>query len=129
MRRNDARFTLALLSSLSVLAACESTDKKKEDPNANILLRDENNYRATGKLSIPTVETASATDLDICWENVVSDIQCHDVAPMADVDNMAMLRFLHLSEDDVEVKLASGELVMSQVDGYLDFHTTHSSTC
>src|SRR5688572_26430886 len=81
---------------LSALAGCGGSDG-----GAPILLRDENNYTAAGSLAIPTVETAPATDLDICWTNVIDDFQCHPVSPMADVDTMSLLRLLHLTEEQV----------------------------
>src|SRR5262245_15001242 len=116
---STAALTLSGALSLSLLSGCESTDKKPA-PAGNLLLHDENNYTSNSTLSVPTIETAPATDLDICWANVNKDLQCHDVAPQADLDNLAMLRFRNLSEDQVEVKLTSGELIMSQVDGYLE---------
>jgi hypothetical protein len=102
------------------------------DPDAGpppILLRDENNYTSTGSLAIPTVETAPATDLDICWTDVTDDIQCHPVAPAADLNTVSMLRILHLSEEQVENRLSSGELAQSEVDGYLEYATNTTSTC
>ena len=94
-----------------------------------ILLHNENNYSSMGSLAIPTVETASATDIDVCWTNVTDDIQCHPVAPTTDVNTVSMLRLLHLSEEQVEARLSSGELAMSEVDGYVEYQTTPSSTC
>jgi len=132
MRVSTTTITLGLLAgALPLLAApgCESTSKNQPVLDGNILLQDENNYHSTSSLSIPTIETASGADIDICWTNVVADLQCHGVAPQADLDNLAMLRFLHLSQSQVEMKLTSGELIMSQVDGYLERHLDHSATC
>jgi hypothetical protein len=96
---------------------------------ANVIIEDEHNYESQSSLSIPTVETASATDLDVCWTDAVDDLQCHDVDPAADLDNVALLRFLHLSEEEVEERLTAGQLAQSEVDGYLEFNTDHESTC
>jgi len=114
------------------LVACESTDpgdEQDQGARGNVLLRDEHNYRTTSALSVPTIETAAETDLDICWTDVNSDLQCHDVAPQADIDNVALLRFLHLSEEEVEQRLTEGQLAMSEVDGYLEYNTEHDATC
>lgn len=94
-----------------------------------ILLADEQNYRLESSLSIPNIETASGADLDICWSALVSDLQCHPLEPQPDLDNLALLRFLHLSHDAVEARLTSGQLAMSEVDGYLEYRTDHASTC
>jgi hypothetical protein len=113
--------------------ACESTEPGDEDDGArgNVILLDENNYSSQSALSIPTIETASATDLDICWGDVDQDIQCHDVNAQEDLDAVALLRFLHLDEEEVEVKLTAGQLDMSEVDGYLDYETADDpgATC
>jgi hypothetical protein len=99
------------------------------DPGGNILLQDLHNYSATGTLSIPTVETSSATDLDVCWNAVTTDIQCHPVAPATDLENVSLLRFLKLDEAAVELKLSSGELAQSEVDGYVEYMPNGAGTC
>jgi hypothetical protein len=134
LRRVSSRTSLfvplfGLLSGLALLAGCESTDPDPDGPSGNILITDDHNYRSESALSLPTVETASATDLDICWSDVSTDIQCHDLDPLADLDNVALLRFLHLTEDQVEVKLTTEQLTQPEIDGYLEHNTTGSSTC
>ena len=51
------------------------------------------------------------------------------MAPAADLDNVSLLRFLHLDETQVEQRLSSGELAQSEVDGYVEYHTNHTDTC
>src|SRR5688572_24567868 len=113
-----------LVGVLSAVAGCGGSGA-----GGPILLGDANNYTASGSLAIPTVETAPATDIDVCWTNVVDDIQCHPVAPMIDLDTVSMLRLLHLTEEQVESRLSSGELSQSEVDGYLEYKTNETSTC
>lgn len=120
----------ALSMSLAGSLACESTDKQTTPDGAgNIVLSDANNYHSTSSLTLPTIETVSGTDFEICWGGLTKDLQCHDVAPQPDVDNVALLRFLHLTEEQVEAKLTAGQLPQSAVDGYLELHTDHNSTC
>jgi hypothetical protein len=111
---------------LAALTGCGGDPASK--PEGNVVVRDVNNYTATGTLSFDTIETAATGDLDICWTNVTDDIQCHPVSPMADIDNMAMLR-LRLTEAQVEERLSKSMLPMSEVDGYLDYKPDHTSTC
>lgn len=128
MHRATRHTCIALL----MFCGCESTAETEDKDNGvrgNVLLLDEHNYNSTSSLAIPTIETASGVDLEICWPELAKDIRCHDVEPEADIDTVALLRFLHLSEADVEVELTSGELAMSEVDGYLEYLTDHESTC
>jgi hypothetical protein len=121
-------FPAALVGTLSLLAGCGS-DAGGGNASRTILLQNENNYRATGSLSLPIVVTASGTDLDICWTDVVTDIQCHPVVPQNDLDNVGLLRLLHLNETQAQEKLISDTLQQSEVDGYVEFGTDHTSTC
>ena len=122
----------SLISALFALAGCGEPDAEEDDgagSGANLILLDEHNYTSTSSLTLPTVETASATDLDICWSDVATDLQCHELAPQTDLDNVALLRFLHLTEEDVEQRLTAGQLAQSEIDGYLEYNTDHASTC
>jgi hypothetical protein len=103
-------------------------DEAASDEGA-IVLTDAQNYSLESSLSIPAIETASGADLDICWSGLMSDLQCHPVDPQPDLDNLALLRFLHLSHDAVEARLTSGQLAQSEIDGYLEYRTDHASTC
>lgn len=94
---------------------------------ANIVLRDANNYSAMASLSIPIIQTAPA-DLDICWTDLVTDLQCHDVSPVDDIDNVMLVRIVHLTEAEVQAQLAEGELPMANIAGYLEFRPS-GATC
>ena len=128
-----AVFALGLVSVASLLGGCESTDTADgddDDATGNIRLLDTNNYSVVASLTLPSLETASGTDLEICWPGVTSDLQCHDVEdPQADIDNVAVIRFHNLSEEEVQATLGATDLEMDDVDAYFDFHTDHSSTC
>lgn len=117
-----------LLCALSaLLPSCGSSDGGAGAGAS--LLENQNNYRATGRLTLPTVETSSGVDLDICWTQMVSDVQCHGLSPQVDIDNVALLRFKGLGQEQVEAKLTAGELSQSQIDGYLESRPDHVSTC
>jgi len=94
-----------------------------------IPILDEHNYRATSSLSIPTIETVSGQDLDICWDGLEKDIQCHDVNPIVDIDNVGLLRLMNLTEDDVEQRLADDDLEQADVDGYVEHRADHEALC
>jgi hypothetical protein len=111
---------------------CGSDDSDGKTGSGNrgtIVLEDRNNYSSESSLTIPTVETVSGLDVDVCWTDAVKDLQCHELEPQAGLDNMSMLRFLHLTTTEVAAKLTAGQLPQSAVDGYSDYHTDHESTC
>ena len=74
--RGGRTFANALLGACALLAAACSEPADVAEPTnvETIPIVDENNYRATSSLSIPTIETASGQDLDICWDGLNSDI-------------------------------------------------------
>ena len=110
------------------LAACGGASTP-DATRGNVLLHDENNYTTTASLTVPVVETATAMDLDICWAAVASDLQCHPVAVETDLNNLSLLRISHLSQQQVEDRLADGQLSQAQVAGYLEKHIDSTTTC
>ncbi len=115
----------------ALVAACGGSSEPPPStaPRAPVALYDGNNYRAVASLSIPTIETAPARDLDLCFDRVTTDVQCHELEPLTDIDNVGLLRIFHLGEDEIEAKLAHDELSQSEVDGYVDYQTDHTTTC
>lgn len=93
------------------------------------MLTDDHTYQSVSAISIPVVDTATGTDIDICWEALTTDIQCHEVDPANDIENVALLRFLNLSHSEVEELLVSSYLSMSDISGYLNSETSSQSTC
>lgn len=94
-----------------------------------IYIYDENNYRTRISLSIPTVETASKVDLEVCWSDVMSDLECGPVDPEQEIDTISMMRFRGVSEDGIEELLGSGALSQSSIDAYISYETGHEATC
>ena len=129
MRSTQIRAAWPLAAAgLSLLAGCGGA-ANTDDARGNVLLHDENNYSTMASLAIPTIETTAGTDADICWSSVVDDLQCHPVSATADLDNVSLLRVAHLSHEQVQQRVAAGTLSQSDVAGYVDFHTDHSTTC
>jgi hypothetical protein len=93
-----------------------------------IVLENPNNYTASSKLSIPTIETAPGADLTVCWTDVTTDFACVDVDPEADVDEIGFFD-LRLESEGVMERLNEGELSMSDLAGILQHSTDHQSTC
>ncbi len=118
----------SMVASVALLGCSQTKDPGPAD-SGPIVLTNLNNYRTTASLSLPTVVTRSAADLDICWPNLVTDMQCRPVAPQLDIDNVAFLRLLHVTPEQAQVKLATGDISESEIDGYVEFHTERKATC
>jgi hypothetical protein len=133
--RNGVALVLSSLLATPFAAGCQSTnsgpDAGPKGPTGNVVLTDLNNYTSQSSLTIPSVQTASGVDLDICWTSITKDILCHDLTPTTDIDNVSFLQLLNLTEDQIAVKLAAGQLTTSYVKTYRDFHVDHSTgaTC
>lgn len=86
----------------------------------SIRLSDANNYAFSGSLNVPSITTAAGTDVQVCWDDVVQDFRCHDVDPAADIDNVGMVRFTHLTQDEVKAGLSANDLHQSDMSGYVE---------
>lgn len=91
-------------------------------------LSDANNFSYTGDVTIPAYATAPEADLQICWDQVTDDIQCHGLDPVADVNMLTMLRFDHFSEAEVEAGLSNDSLLQSDQSGYVNAYPSNQ-TC
>lgn len=120
---------------LSALTGCgggdEGDDGGSPTTEANVLLTNASNYTSDSTLNLPVVPTRSGQDLDICWSDIDKDIQCHDIDPAEDIDNVALLRIPELSKEEIETKLSLGQLKTAEVAEYFDFPTESSGaeTC
>jgi hypothetical protein len=119
----------AAVGAAAALAGCEDTGEADGDqPSGNISLRDENNYTSSSDLMLDTLET-SASDLEICWEGLTSDLQCHELDPATDINNVSLLRFRNTTQAQVTQRLVAGNLALGEINAYREFNTTPQSTC
>ncbi len=106
------RATLAVV--LAGVAACSKT------PEVTGQLGDAHNYSFSGALEVPSVETVSGQDVDLCWDALAQDIRCHDVDPVADIDNVSLVRFPHLEQEEIEAAMSAGTLQQADISGYVE---------
>ncbi len=112
------------------LLACGDKDGDTGEPVvANITLTDANNFSYVGDINVESFVTASASDIEVCWDGVTEDLQCHDMDPVADIDNVGLVRFPHLSETEVETGLSNNSLQQADISGYVEWNTDHTRSC
>lgn len=119
--------TISLCVLASAALACESTDDKTDagpppPPAGAVLIEDVNNYDSETSLT-PTIVEVAASDLHIDWSALTVDMQCHGMDPAADIQKVGLLRFKTSDYEENTALLASGELDMSLLAGYIDFNT------
>ena len=93
-----------------------------------VTLSDAQNFSYVGDVALPVFETASASDIQVCWNDLVQDIQCHDVDKVADIDNVGLIRFPYLTQPEVEQGLSDNNLLQADISGYVDVQPT-KETC
>jgi len=117
------------LAAIAFSASCK--DKESDDTagiQANVFPADENNFNYSGAMHVPVITTASGVDLNICWDQLVQDIQCHDMDPNADIDNVGLVRLPYLSQAEVSERLAGQGLQQADISGYVELNT-NGETC
>jgi hypothetical protein len=97
-------------------AAAETGDPA---PAATFRVTDANNYDFASAIDAPSVRTLEFADLTIDWSALGSDMQCHDVDPVADIDNLGLMAFPYLSEEEVEAGLSAGTIEQADLGGYV----------
>lgn len=121
---------LCFIASLAALVlGCGGGSNPSSAGGSGAALKDANNYTSQSTLTLPKVETTAGADLTICWDTVAKDILCHPLAPLMDIDNVSFLQLPNLSEQEIQAKLAAGQLAASLIRVYRDFHTDHQKTC
>lgn len=138
--------TVSLLALASALVGCGSSGDDGSDDGGNggtgglpdaVQIEQINNYTSTSTLTPPIIDTASGVNLQICWPDLTIDMQCHEIDPMVDIGQVALLKFgvdvvsPEPGEDKYEAvarRLTEGELPMEALDGVIQYETA-GATC
>jgi hypothetical protein len=110
-----------------LLFACVRRDEGGEtDPpppaaDGTVTLADANNYAYEGTLDAPSFRVAPDPAVTIDWSALRTDIQCHALDPVADIDNAVLLNFPYLGEQEVEAGLADGALAQVDMGFYVSW--------
>jgi hypothetical protein len=110
-------------------AGCPADDDNDDDLTGAIQLTDAHQFQFDGSIDAPTIETASATDIQVCWDQSTEDIRCHAMDPNTDVDNLGLIRFGHLTELEIEDAMARDDLKQADIDGYVEWRNDAEITC
>lgn len=120
------RLAFMALGLASLLVAC-GTPNEDEAAQGSLALTDAHNYQSSSALSIPTIETAAGVDIEICFDQVTKDIQCHDVLP-TDIKAAGFSRFPNKTPADVQPMLGQTTIPSNSYDVFRNVATT-PGTC
>ena len=110
---------------LGLLGACTGYVYDTANPEApragrTVTLGDANNFRYSGIISLPEIPIAPHTDVTFDWSALSMDMQCHGVDPVADIDNISVMVFPHLTVPEVEDGLTYDTLQQVDLGLYIE---------
>lgn len=127
--RGGVRLVLATLVLAPLVLACGSSTPGNTWPKGNVVFMDANNYTSQTSLMIPIVPTAPGANLEVCWDQLMKDLLCHDiVAPNNAIDNVGFAKIPSLMKDKVAQQLAVGQFDDSLATTYGDYYTSKDPT-
>lgn len=100
-----------------------------EPPKAGrvIALVDDHNYAYDSTIDVPQVATAAESDLIFSWAGLTEDMQCHDIEPVTDVDNVAVLVFSNLTQPEVAEGLNNDTLQQADLSVYISAEPSNAT--
>jgi hypothetical protein len=135
---------IALGLALATLLGCTGDDESRcgeRNDEGSLIASDSHNYAFDGSLEVASQDVAiqietcindldddedgTIDELDECiditfeWSDVTYDLQGHEMDAVDDVDNVALVLFRYLSQDEVEEKLSTNALVQADVGLYV----------
>ena len=103
-------------------------DPTPPDSDGTVHLGADNNYSFVGLLDGPSFPLAELSDATLSWADLDRDLQCHDLDPVADIDNVALLVFPRLSEAEVEDGLSNNNLAQVDLGVYLSYEPEENTS-
>jgi hypothetical protein len=128
LSRVGARLALVYCCTGALGLACGSSSTPDTGPKGNVVFTDANNYMSETSLTIPVATAMPGADLEICWDDLMKDLLCHDIEGTNSIDNVAFLKIPNMDKTKVSNALAVGQLDENLVAKYGDYHTEQTTT-
>ena len=131
MPSNIRIFLLPLLSLLSLACNGSGEDSGEGDtfsPDSIVSVNDAQNYSYIGDLILSSTETAEGVDLTFDWSNVENDLQCHGMDASTEVDNVALMVFPNLTQEEVAIELSNDSMQQRDLGAYISYENTNEAT-
>lgn len=121
---------LGVLAMLGCTGGDTDTGEPGERPDESgaLPLEDRHNYTYEGSLSVPSRAAPAQTDFGLDWSGLTIDLQCHGLDPVTDINNIMLITFPYLSQDEIEVHMSEDSLLQSDIGGFVNFETEGATT-
>lgn len=116
------RAALALLA--PALVGCGLFGTDDDGPpgwDGELVLQDDQSFRYASEIDVITVSLPAQTDSWLDWSGLSQDLLGHPLNVHADVNNVQMVVFKNLTEEEVEVGVATDSIPQAEVSLALDF--------
>ena len=116
-----------------LLLACNGSGEDSGDgdtfsPENVVTVNDAQNFSYIGDLILSSTVTAEGVDLTFDWSNVENDLQCHGMDAGADVDNVAVMVFPNLTQEEVAIELSNDSMQQQDLGAYINYENTDAAT-
>jgi hypothetical protein len=126
---STSRSALILLPFLfSCTGDAKDSGGEQVDPDTLVALSDDQNFSYSGDLILTSTQTAEMADLHFDWSDVANDLQCHSMDPSADVDNLALMVFPNLTQEEVALELSNDSMQQRDLGAYISYENNDGLT-
>ena len=113
---------------LALLVVCAGSLDCKSKCGDTLDLTNADNYSYGGTVDIPVIETAAGVNIEVCFDQLTDDMQCHDTNPAVDIVNVGFTRVPDLTPQEINERIANDTLRQEDTTGYVDVRTD-GATC
>lgn len=121
--------TSVLVVCLCLFASCgEENQEPIVELSNEVFLSKVNNYSYDGALEIGSTPVASLGDPSFDWSDLTADFRGHELDPVADIDQAAMILFANLTEEEVSEGLSTDSIDQASVTLYVSIDPGSSTS-
>jgi hypothetical protein len=114
---------------LALAAVCAaSAGCGKDNCGDDLDFTNADNYTYSGTVDIPVIVTAAGVNIEVCFDGLTNDMQCHKTDPATDIVNVGLTRVPDLTPEEINDKIANDTLLAKDTTGYVDV-ATEGATC
>lgn len=91
-------------------------------------LSDAQNYSLQSTLTADSQVVASGEDTEVIWTNLTSDLQGEEMDPTSDIDEVRVIRFGSMTQEEILDGINTDTLKQSDITGFAAYHPESGET-